>query len=390
MVRWISAALVLLCSACSEPPPTPESAVAQPQRRGLWVLAEGTHRTLEDPTKVARLLDDAAALGVTDLFVQVYRGGRSWYPSNRADDTPYRNMLAAQNGDSLASLLAGAHERDLRVHAWFNALSLAQNREAPLLVELGRDAVLVDRDGRNLLDYPDLEVPAAERPFRRMGTPGVWLDPATPGVIEYLEATVDDLVAAAPELDGLHLDFIRHPMVLPLVPGSRFDVGMDFGYGEPAVRHYEAETGHKLRRGDAWDAFRREQVSAVVRRLHARLPPHWELSAATVAYAERAYLTAMQDWRAWLEAGDLDFAVAMAYTRDDALLRYLAHSLVGGVAGEHVWLGLGTWLFVRDPVRARTQLDLALAPGPSGVVLFSYDALVAAPDAMAALTPERP
>ena len=383
--------LALLLWGCGDNSPAPSPASAPPEfargetRRGLWILAEGTHRTLEDPAKVERLIADAVALGATDLFVQLYRGGRSWYASEHADDAPFRAMLRDQGADPLAGLIERAHARGLRVHGWFNALSLANNREAPLLAKLGPEAVLVDRAGRSLLDYPDLEVPPPEREYLRMGTPGVWLDPATPGVIEYLEATLDDLIAAAPELDGLHLDFIRHPLALPIVPGSRFAVGLDFGYSEAARARFERESGKPFARGDAWDAFRRARVSELVQRLKARLPPDWEQSAAVLPWAERAYQTAMQDWRGWIEQGSVDFAVAMAYTRDDAQLRYLAHGLRGGIGGDRVWLGLGTWLFVRDPARTQAQIDLVLAVEPAGVALFSYDALAPEPATLEAI-----
>jgi uncharacterized lipoprotein YddW (UPF0748 family) len=378
--------LVLLVTACAERegetlPPTAPSPSPEP-RRALWVLAEGSHRTLEDPARIDRLVEDASNLGATDLLVQVYRAGRCWFPSRHADDTPYRNIEAASGKSPLRRLLDRAHAEGLRVHAWFNALSLAQNEAAPLLRHVGRQAVLVDREGRSLLDYPKHDVPAPDRIHTRLGTPGVWLDPAVPGVIEYLEQTLDDLVQAAPDLDGLHLDYIRHPLALPLIPGSRFDLGLDFGYGDLSRARYERERGMRFRRGDDWDAFRRDQVSEVVQRLGARLPENWELSGAVLPWADRAYLVAMQDWRRWLEEGWMDFVVAMAYTRDDRLLRYVAHHLRGGIGGERVWLGLGTWLFLRKPERIQAQILLTLDAAPAGIALFSYDALAGAPEVL--------
>jgi uncharacterized lipoprotein YddW (UPF0748 family) len=368
----------------------PEAPVVEPERPaaarlGLWILAEGSHRTLEDRSKVDRLLEDAERLRVTDLFVQVYRSGRSWFPSEHADPAPWKATIDADGSDGLHRLIEGAHARDMRVHAWFNALAMHRNRKAPLLRAVGRDAVLVDRQGRNLLDYPAFDVPQPDRRHVRLGTPGLYLDPATPGVIEYLERTVDDLVAAARDLDGLHLDFIRHPLSLPIVPGSRFD-GLDFGYGKPSIARFEAETGQPMKRGQAWDDFRRERVQEMVDRLGARLPEHWERSAAVLPWAVRAYLSAMQDWQRWLEDGSLDFAVAMLYTKDDRLLRYTAHSLAAGVGGKRTWLGLGTWLFVRDPERAVKQVTLARMPSPSGLAYFSYDALALRPKVIEALS----
>ena len=110
-----------------------------------------------------------------------------------------------------------------------------------------------------------------------------------------------------------------------------------------------------------------------------------QYSAAVLPWADRAYLSAMQDWRRWLEEGSLDFAVAMLYTRDDRLLRYTAHALVGGGSGDRVWLGLGSWLFIDDAVRMQRQLDLALARAPAGIALFSYDALADAPGSLGAI-----
>jgi uncharacterized lipoprotein YddW (UPF0748 family) len=384
--RFLLALILVLLSGCTREGQSPEAPPPEPTRLGLWVLAEGSHRALEHPDRIEALIGNAEALGVTDLFIQVYRGGRSWFPSTHADDGPYRKIRAAHDLDPLPRVIDAAHAKGMRVHAWFNALSLAGNREAPLLERVGRDAVVVDRKGRSMLDYPGLDVPEPDWGWLRMGTPGVWLDPAVPGVIEYLERTVDDLLAVAPHLDGLHLDYIRHALVLPLGPGSRFDVGLDFGYGEDARRRFEAESKRAFARGDAWDAFRRERVGEVVRRLCARLPEGAQCSAAVLPWATRAYLTAMQDFRRWLEEGWLDFAVAMLYTRDDRLLRYTAASLRGGVAGDAVWVGLGTWLFVGDPGRIRAQITAARDVDPSGIALFSYDALTEAPETLRLLT----
>jgi uncharacterized lipoprotein YddW (UPF0748 family) len=249
---------------------------------------------------------------------------------------------------------------------------------------VGRDAIMVDSNGRSLLDYPDGNVPPPERAYLELETPGLWLDPAVPGVVEELAATVGDLVRAAPELDGLHLDYIRYPFALPMTPGSRFPLGLDFGYGEIARARF-AEANGGFSRGDAWDGFRRDRVRELVAALRARIPKTWQMSAAAMAYADRAYLTAFQDWRGWLDEGLLDFAVAMAYTRDDRLLRYQLHALRGGVGGERVWLGLGSWLLTAEPARMLGQIALARSVTPPGIVLFSYDALAANPRALEAL-----
>jgi uncharacterized lipoprotein YddW (UPF0748 family) len=402
MHRYPRLALALLAAAVGcggepEPAPTPPAA-PPPAHRGLWVLCQGSQRVLDHPERIPALLADAADLGATDLFVQVYRGGRAWFDSSRADPTPFLRNRDAAGGDTLAALLAQAHAAGLRVHAWVNVLNLADNREAPLVRDLGRSAVLVDQAGRSLLDYPGLDVPPPDRRWQRLGTPGVWLDPAAPGVAERLTETFAELLARYPQLDGLHLDYIRYPDVLPFSPGSRFGVGLDLGHGEPTRRRFRDETGleaprppDRLGNAERWDAWRRDRVTELVRHIAAAARaarPGLAMSAAVWADADRAYLAAGQDWRRWLEEGLLDFAAPMAYTLDTRLFGYQVDALSGSVFGPRTWIGIGAWLFAKRPAGAVEQVNLARGAGAPGLVLFSWDSIADAPELRAALAAE--
>lgn len=371
--------------------------------RGLWVLAEGSQRVLDDPAKLPGLIDAAVAMGATDLFVQVYRGGRAWYDASLADPTPYLQALELSGGavDPLADLLTRAHGAGLRVHAWVNVLSLSTNTQAPILAELGREAVLVDRRGRSVLDYPELEVPLPDRDWYRMGTRGVYLDAGAPGVRERLTATFRELVARYPELDGLHLDYIRQPGALPFVPGSRFGVGLDFGYGAASRARFQAETGlagpyadpsdpahSAIIDADAWDDWRRAQVTALVlsiRQATLAEKPGLVISAAVNSYVDRAYLSLAQDWKRWLEEGLIDLAVPMAYTLDDRLLRYQLAHFASAPDHARIWPGIGVWLHATRPAMALEQIDIGRRAGTAGEVLFSYDSIAEAPDLQQAL-----
>ncbi len=376
--------LILACGGGEVPPEPPAPVEVEPvkPRIGFWVLAEGSYRVLEDPNRIPRLIQDANAQQATDLFVQIYRGGRAWFASEYADDAPHQKIIARWGESTLPQLIAAAHAEGIRVHAWFNVLNVAVNRDAPIIRAIGPQAVHVDREGRSLLDYPKNDVPFPDRLRIRLGTPGIWLDPAVPGVIEYLEAIVDELVKAAPELDGFHLDFIRHPISLPFAPGTRFKGGLEFGFGVDSKRRYKETTGQNYAPGEDWDRFRREAVDETVRRLGARIPEPWLYSAAVLPWADRAYLVAMQDWRGWLREDSIDFAVPMVYSRDDKLVSYLVEDLVAGVGGDRVWLGLGTWLFKNDAAKMKHQLALARAQEPAGIVLFSYDSLAEKPETL--------
>jgi len=375
-----------------------------PLKRGLWVLAEGSVRVLDDPARIAALLERAERLGVTDLFVQVYRGGRAFYPAGPGiERVPAVDDLAAAGVDVLAELLGRAHARGMRVHAWVNVLSLSTRRDARMIEELGRSAILVDRLGRSVLDYPDLDLPEPDRRFYRMGTRGIYLDPAVPAVRERLVATFHDLLRRYPALDGLHLDYIRHPGVLPFSPGSRFGVGLEFGYGAETRARYRAETGRPdpidgagpgiVRAASAWDAWRRHQVTTLVEEIAAAsraASPGVVLSAAVIPYVDRAYLSLAQDWRNWLETGAIDLAIPMVYTLDDRLLRYQLETFAGWAQRERIWPGLGIWLFDDRPERAAAQIASLRALPFRGEVLFSDDALSTAPELLETLVATAP
>jgi uncharacterized lipoprotein YddW (UPF0748 family) len=378
-------------------PPSPAAARSP---RGLWVLCEGAQRVLERPEMLPKLLDDAKALGATDLFVQVYRGGRAWYDASLADATPWQSTWRDPEGrDALAVLIDRAHAAGLRVHAWVNVLSLSKNAEAPIVRELGPSSVLVDQWGRSMLDYPEQDVPEPERKSYRIGTPAIYLDAAAPGVAERVAATFEELLRKYPRLDGLHLDYIRYPDVLPYAPGTRFGVGLSFGYGPETRARFQTETGlpapfaENRANADRYDAWRREKLSALVARIAERARaarPGVQLSAAVYPDANRAYLGLFQDWRGWLEAGSLDVAVPMLYSTDERLFRYQVDEMAGLPFADRLWVGLGSWLFERDPARAVAQTERIEAHAPLGVAFFSWDSIHAAPalrDALAGTAP---
>jgi uncharacterized lipoprotein YddW (UPF0748 family) len=355
---------------------------------------------LENRHRLEILLEDARGLGVTDLFVQVYRGGRAWFDSSLADPAPYGSTWRAREGtasDAFSVLIERAHRQGLRVHAWVNVLSLASNADAPILRDLGSAAAAVDQKGRSILDYPLFEVPEPDRRYYRMGTPALWLDPAVSGVSDRLAATFAELGERYPALDGLHLDYIRYPDALPFSPATRFGVGLSFGFGEGSRGRFEAETGLRapfgasLVNGDRWDDWRRSQLTQLVRRIAeaARLMrPEVSVSAAVLADVERAYLVDLQDWIGWLDDGLLDFAVPMLYTRDQRLLRYGVEGMSGLAAERAIWIGLGSWLFSASPERAVEQLRVVAEQERLGSALFSWDSIRESPELRDALVGE--
>jgi uncharacterized lipoprotein YddW (UPF0748 family) len=353
---------------------------------GLWVEAEGPNRTLDDLGRLEAMVLTAARVGITHLYLQVYRGGRSWYPSSLADDEPYRRALTRQGYDPLQFALGLAHAKGLRVHAWMNLFNLGKYRDGPLQARLGTPAVVRDNRGRSLLDYDNSRPPGDEGKWVMLDTPGYWLDPGDLQVQASLVALIQELVSRYPALDGVHFDFIRYPYAVPTVPGSRYSDGLDFGYGERSVARFRAETGLSAFAAkddpavaQRWDDWRREQLDQFLRQVRGQLKQFRRklvLSAALLAWPDRAYLSAYQDWRLWLEEGLLDQGIVMNYNRDSRLARYLSRQAVAFRGRSKLFVGLGAYALLDQPDLLARQVSDARQQGADGVVLFSYDNLL--------------
>src|SRR5512138_3499251 len=110
----LASALLATALAVAQPgrgvssPETPRAEV-----RGLWVV----RTALVSAQELDRVVDAAAEAGFNALFVQVRGRGDAFYRSSLVPRSP---LLEPQpdDFDPLARLLARAHARRLKVHAW--------------------------------------------------------------------------------------------------------------------------------------------------------------------------------------------------------------------------------------------------------------------------------
>src|SRR3954466_13165585 len=289
----------------------------RPEYRAYWV---DTFRTpFATKADVERIVDAAVESNANALFVQVRRRGDAWY-LDAAEP-----LAESMDGtfDPLRALLDAAHAHAIEIHAF--VIVGAIYRGDPKHDPLPRDANHVF-----LQHFWDANANRPYRGARQWGTKTSkgrypfasdwYVDLGHPAAAAYTAEVLLHLVRAY-DIDGIHLDRMRYP------ESPRGDVG----YNETSVARFRARYGRLPHAKEAlWNDWRREQVTAFVRRLALgakAIRPSITISAALIAWGSGpaanhgfsntdAYRVAFQDWEGWLREGIIDLASPMLYKRE--------------------------------------------------------------------------
>jgi len=215
---------------------------------------------------------------------------------------------------------------------------------------------------------------------------GLFLSPILEEAQDHTVSVVTALMRAY-ALDGAHLDYIRYPSAefdysaaaldafrssqAPLLAVADRDRIDQIARTDPAA--------WPLARPDAWTEFRRDRLTALVRRLRASVKaerPEAIFSSAVVPDPVEARDRNLQDWTAWTRDGVLDVVCPMAYGVAPAAFSAQVAAATASAHGRPVWIGIGAW---RLPVaQTAAHVTHARRAGAAGVLLFSYDSLAAA------------
>lgn len=352
-----------------------EQALPQ-QMRAFWVPSHssGFHNHAE----VDELINNVVRANANTIIAQMRRHGDSWYNNSLEPRAAQSSLAPADEFDPLAYLIARAHERGIRVHAWLVA-SVACRRSDRLY---GHPQHVCTSHGP--------ETSGAQRwtTATYNGTQVGDLDFGHPNAIIHFENVVQHLVRNYPEVDGIHLDFIRYGDVT-------------YGYNSVSLDRFRQVHGlpanYRPHPSDpAWSQWRRDGVTEMVRRVYIRskaIKPQIEISVAAITWGglgtyhandwpnSAAYARVFQDWRAWLQEGIIDFAVPMMYFEEGkAQTRGWYDNWLGFVRVNQgrraIVPGTGAWLNTDSQGIAQIQRALASDPNGNnlpGVALYAYN-----------------
>jgi uncharacterized lipoprotein YddW (UPF0748 family) len=356
--------------------------------RALWVV----RNTLTTPEKIHQLIDRAAAAGFNTLIVQVRGRGDAYYDS-RWEPRAIELKNQPVDWDPFKVVIAEAHQRGLKVHAWLNT-SLLANLDA-----LPDNPKHVYKAHPEWLAVPhpvaaDLYTMSPRDPhFRarivewskanRSELEGVYTGPVNPKVREHIYRIWMDLLKKYP-VDGLHFDYVR--FASPDFDYSRTSLERFRKWLEPQLttaQNNDLKQSLKINPLAAAEMFKekfadfqREQVTQLVDRIYHAVKkrrPDVIVSAAVFANNENAYTRRFQDWRRWLKMGILDVACPMAYSQDTEIFRKQIEIAVTSAhtSGRRIWAGIGAY---RIPAESTVEkINVARSLNADGIILFSYD-----------------
>lgn len=366
-------------------------AVAGDEVRGLWVL----RTSLTSPERIAAVVRAATEGGYNTLLVQVRSRGDAYY-GNAIEPRALELSDQPTAFDPLAHMLERAHAAGLKVHAWINinliSSATTATRSTAHVVSRRPGWLMVPRALAPELHRMDPDAPAYVERLSRWtraqneSVEGLFLSPILEEAQDYTVSVVTALMRAY-ALDGVHLDYIRYPSAEFDYSASALDAFRS--YQAPQIAPAERNRLDQIARTDptvwalalpgAWAEFRRDRLTALVRRLRASVKaerPGAIFSSAVVPDPVEARDRNLQDWTAWTKDGVLDVVCPMAYAVAPAAFSAQVEAATAAAHGRPVWIGIGAW---RLPVvQTAAHVTHARRAGAAGVLLFSYDSLAAA------------
>ncbi len=357
------------------------SAHAAETRTGVWVTVFTPEKVLYSPENADRLITNCKNFGIDHIYLQIYRAGKAYYDSSITDNTPFKKAREEFGNDPVKYIVDKAHQNDIKVYAWINLLSLAHNQNADIIEKIGPGAVTLDQHERNSLGKKDAPDDLDKYYIREKQ---LFLEPGNKLVREYLVSISKEVISTYPSLDGLHLDYVRYPAVVPFSPGSRFDShGISYGYTYRNMLNFKKAEGLDVKKMwysrenyQKWDDWRRNNVTLLVKEISETVKtasPDADISCAVVPSYERAHSVNFQPWTLWIEKGLIDYVVTMNYTDDMYLLKQRTKSVLASASRDKIYIGLGVYLLKDTPKKIFTQIKETKELSPGGIVLFSYD-----------------
>jgi uncharacterized lipoprotein YddW (UPF0748 family) len=335
---------------------------------GLWVT-RWDFRTTDD---IQRVVNDAADLGVTDLYWQVRGQGDAFYRSElepwgeeltqeydkagKAIDD--RNRDLDPGFDPLLFAINEAHHRGLRIHAWINVMPHWKGVKPPI------DAK------HSFYTRPHWRLSDENSKPQELSSGYVVVNPVLDEVQDHIVAVVSDIVHRY-QIDGVHLDYVRFL-------NDELDSEKLYPGDARSLSLYAREVGDRATAGQVNRTKYRDWIRSRITRLVERISnesllnhPEVRYSAAVWRRPDLARKEYLQDAASWIDEGVVDEIMPMIYTLDDAQFQDDLESWYRVADRKRVIAGIGAY---KHDLGSQT-LSQATLGHPRRFVLFAYSSI---------------
>jgi uncharacterized lipoprotein YddW (UPF0748 family) len=345
--------------------------------RAFWV--DAWHDGFQNNSQVNKLVSDVRAANCNTIFVQVRKRGDAYYRGS-----PYEpaSEVVTAGFDPLGDIIQKAHDTNLgprlEVHAWFVVYPVS----AILRDSNGLSVTVGKSDPNHPLNRHPEWLMRSENGATLNGT-DYSFDPGIPEVQEYLFNVAMDIISRY-DIDGFHLDHVCYPDAAS-------------GYNKASIMRFDAlfhRTDKPRPRDLEWSQFRRDQVTALVRKIYLSaiaVKPFLKISAATVTSVpgimleaqwqnSAPYKDSFEDWNSWMREGILDMNVPMVFFKESGSLFSRAYRGWCNFAKDHKYnrqVIIGQAAFLNSVPASLMQIRGARAPSmkgtsADGMALYSY------------------
>lgn len=346
--------------------------VKLPEVRAIWV----TRFDYKSPRDVAKIVENCARAGFTDIFFQVRGNGTVFYPS-RVE--PWAFELSGKSASGTGQnpgwnpLLTAANSSKrygIRLHAYINVLPGWRGREIPpasagQLWTAHPDWFMVDSTGTKM------------KPTSKWYS---FVNPVNPEVRRHLTKLAEEL--AQYDIAGLHLDYIRFPYdykdvakeIYPQASPQDIKAHSTFSYDPMSLAQLSRRHGGRINPSDRAHFFR-SAVSQVVVDLNksfkSKRGAQSIVSSSVLADFNSGYNTAYQDTHRWVKNRMVDWVVPMNYSASlyDERLQAMHHTLGKRASARQLVVGINC---VGDSAEIARQVEMARRSGCRGFALFAY------------------
>lgn len=335
--------------------------------KGVWIRP-----TFYNEKDITQTLDQLAAIGINNIFLETYYHGKTIFPSQTMTKYGFIRQNEEFVGfDPLKIWINEAHRRGIKVNIWFETFYVGNKPP-----ETNPEYILAKKPG--WANYQKKNADYASIPYSVSEHNGYFIDPANPEVQNFLYELLCEIITRY-KPDGINLDYIRYPQSLE-PRYSNYDMS-NWGYTPYARTEFKNMYGVdplELTTTDPlwfqWKAYRCNKITSFVRRVSV-LCRFNNIAITAVIFPNRsaALDTKLQDWRTWSMNNFVDGFTPLFLTCDDkTAMNLMDEVLRNKSASTKLYAGLFVTFMNGAASDLIKQIHASRKYALGGVIIFDY------------------